>query len=1278
MSRKATHDRHGSHAGRGFRYQDAVAVLLALRIWANLDPSATIVPEGNDDIERRWTTGNALIQVKSRREDLGELPLASARNHITALWDRHDKFTPRPDRLELILEQGIIDHEISPDGGIVLSAKLATQLLGIPRGKALLAKTEVRQVLSPNAHSIAIIMDRTGCAPIAAALCVARLLHEVGTIADDNGRLKPDTYRGLSSSDTDRIVTHTLAAVNVEAIQAALRNGACEPVDFLTPLDDSEFYLGVDVQPGHVAAGLVVPRQEPRDALARGLESRGAALVAGPSGAGKSAIVWDTAYSLRHTIRWYHLLRIDQNDLPALRQLVRTLLANPDSPVGFVVDDIGRRGAEGWDALTLEFAAVPGVVLLGSIREEDLFLLQGRSRAAEVRAEADEELARRIFEELKNTGRTEWAGWQEPWNRSGGLVLEYVHVLSSGRRFEETLSGQVDARQSDPARAPELSVLRVVALIGAAGASADADRLSAVLSLPEEEIGRGLRRLVDEHLVRVDVGGGLTGLHQLRSSELVRLTHAVPPPTIATTFARAVGTVSSSDLEPLTADGMRNRSVRPDAAIAALSARIQNDLSLEALTATLRGLETAWIANAVDAWVATDNVQALPATQVGTAAVFGLAETTIPATNETLETAMAAAAELAQMRANTTGDPRHALLEALPVPLLIEMVSSAADPAELDQFLSSLNGMPLHPTVRSVLATRPVDLLAAPIDGVVRLLGTLAILDRNEAIAWVDAVGEHELVDRMPHEIAWATEPTFEDSHEGRLIRCDYNEIGIPGEDGTHDKVVRICEVALALSPRSDVAASAARAPNGEVVGFGGLTLAEKQIPRANLPAAALPEWNRRWRDAIAIRVAAPSYSGYLAQGAQLLDRLAPALDRVLNLIIRGKSVSDAQLTLLNSVHVAARELTPPAIASSVATGEGSGEFNANVTRLQCLLFEGSAEVCRRFHQLPEGAGAFIAWTADLIKSADEAETQEPWELVGGVPASLGKIREILFRVRNISGDAAGETAHPGAKYAAFLDKAKPQNALRFVASVVERRMTAARNELAASIQSRLEDADVEALVHVVEDPDAILPWPPSKVLIVIPINSQMEIESHAIATLAAREAVPDDIRLTVMPSVDGLVLPTRSVSGYETLLPLPDEADIWIEQLDLPAFRAEISPILNLAAAKASALQSMDRLNLGVAGRPPVELETRNKLEDELASTRDLLVTKVDDLYPEGSALVLSLLDRIRSGEAGFADAVQESMVNHVPNEIIQEVSGLQIAFDHAEFERAKAMCGG
>jgi hypothetical protein len=192
-------------------------------------------------------------------------------------------------------------------------------------------------------------------------------------------------------------------------------------------------------------------------------------------------------------------------------------------------------------------------------------------------------------------------------------------------------------------------------------------------------------------------------------------------------------------------------------------------------------------------------------------------------------------------------------------------------------------------------------------------------------------------------------------------------------------------------------------------------------------------------------------------------------------------------------------------------------------------------------------------------------------------------------------------------------------------------------------------------------------------VLVVVPLTSQIEVERHAIAAEAARQAVPDGIRLTVIPSVDGLALPARSVSGYDTLLPLPDEAKVWIEQFTLPSFHPEISPILNMAVAHASALQSMDRLNLGIAGRPLVELETRDRLEGDLASMRHRLAAMIGDLDPEGPAVVLSLLDRIRSGEVGFADAVQEFTVSQVPNEIIQEVSGLQIALDDAEFEQGR-----
>src|SRR3546814_2847815 len=90
--------------------------------------------------------------------------------------------------------------------------------------------------------------------------------------------------------------------------------------------------------------------------------------------------------------------------------------------------------------------------LLGSVREEDVTLIAERARAAEIRADPDDELAERLWRELREAEKTNWAGWREPWKMSDGLLLEYVHILTRGRRMHELLADQVAARISDPKR----------------------------------------------------------------------------------------------------------------------------------------------------------------------------------------------------------------------------------------------------------------------------------------------------------------------------------------------------------------------------------------------------------------------------------------------------------------------------------------------------------------------------------------------------------------------------------------------------------------------------------------------------------------------------------------------------------------------------------------------------------------------------------------------------------------------------------------------------------
>lgn len=515
--------RAGSNAGRGFRYQDAVSAWLAVEIWAGQRPPAIVIPEGGDDIELRGRA-TCFVQVKSRREHLGDYTEGETVGHIEDLWCRSLGSAPRPQRLELVLEREVTGLSPLDDHLAVRSIEgsISARLSKLNGASDLLPRTSLTVVNAPQEWAISLIVDRLNCLPITAQMCFAELLVRVGSLADANGRLDTENYRGVSISDTEAAIRDVSAAIDVDAIERALRDGVCEPVDFVTPLNDPNFYLGVDTEPGHIAAGLVVERPRGRSALVRGIEQRRAALIVGPSGAGKSSLMWEAASTLRHTVRWYRIRRLGVEDIPSLRQLIRTFRASEDSPLGFVMDDVGRNGSESWSALVKEAMSVPGVVLLGSVREEDVTLIAERARAVEVRADSDDELAERLWRELRESGKTKWAGWREPWRMSGGLLLEYVHILTRGQRMRELLADQVAARISDPGRSLELDILRSGAWAGVANAKIDSSRLARKLSVSEGNLSRALQRLIQEHLIRSSVPGVIIGLHKLRSEELLQ------------------------------------------------------------------------------------------------------------------------------------------------------------------------------------------------------------------------------------------------------------------------------------------------------------------------------------------------------------------------------------------------------------------------------------------------------------------------------------------------------------------------------------------------------------------------------------------------------------------------------------------------------------------------------------------------------------------------------------------------------------------------------------
>ncbi len=1227
-----------------------------------------MIPEGGDDIELRGDE-TSFVQVKSRREHLGGYTEGETVGHIEDLWNRALGSAPQPQRLELVLEREVAglnrldDHHAARP----IEGPISTRLSKFSGASDLLPRTLISVVSSPQEWAINLIAVRLNCAPIAAQMCFAELLIRVGFLADANGRLASEKYLGVSISDTEAAIRDVLAAIDADAIERALRDGVCEPVDFLSPLDDPNFYLGVDVEPGHIAAGLVAERPQSRSALVEGIEQRRAALIAGPSGAGKSALMWETANTLRHTVRWFRIRRLNAEDIPSLRQLIRTFRASEDSPLGFVMDDVGRNGPESWGALLKEAMSVPGVVLLGSVREEDVTLIAERARATEIRADPDDELAERLWRELREAEKTNWAGWREPWKMSDGLLLEYVHILTRGQRIHELLADQVAARISDPKRSLELYILRSGAWAGAASAEVDASRLARALSVSEADLSRGLQRLIQEHLVRSPAPGSVTGLHKLRSEELLQLTHQTTLPTLETSFERTVASVPAADLAPLVADTLSERRLPVPAVLNGLVARLEGEQDARALASALRGLGSGRVSSGVDEWLDTPEARALPRTQVGIAAMFGIADIDLSSLSIIPEV-QAAADRLSQIKGSPEDDPRRLLMERMS-PSVLSALIETADLASLDEILAALVGMPLPAAVRASLLQAPEGLLNANLDLLGSLMGTLSALDREIASDWVAEVGRETLFERVQAETAWAGPVTLEDADDGVTVCCNLWYVAGSVQKNPHNAVVSLCDRILALCPSADIAVSNAITASGELAGLAQLPLATKRIPRDNLPPPSVPRWNRRWSDLISRRVAAPSYSDYLARGVVILDSLVPTLEKVFDAHFRGKDALGNHVDKLNALNAETEALTPPAVSPLEASGAGSGEASTAVTKFQNLLHSASINLVKRFAILPDQAGAYIGWLSDLIADVDTAIVEEPWQLVAdGPPPMLTKLKTLLEGLRVLAGEAHEREQAPAVTWAARGKGARIGNSVRLVLLSAKAAGESRLAQRKTEIERLAEEVGIVAQFHLRVNAKGILPWPPADVLALLPAPDIAD----AVVTLAeqtelVRSLMDSSIHLTIMPTIEDVAFPALAKSGYQTLLPDVEGAASWVEQLGLPKAPSAMASMFGEVLSLASELGAMDQRHLGIENRPENENIARQNLEAAFAGKHEELTRRLTALDPTLQSDVSELIEYLRTGEIDFAADAQAAMGGN-PSSFAEELGYLSLLLISAE----------
>ena len=222
----------------------------------------------------------------------------------------------------------------------------------------------------------------------------------------------------------------------------------------------------------------------------------------------------------------------------------------PNSTQSVVVccDDLGRPRTRAWPLAAGRLLALPGVVLLGAVRQEDFTPELLRHGGVLVELRLDDAEATAIANQLARLGVDLRLEIAEAVRLADGQLMEFLFLLTTGRRLQAVLADQVETlfRAADPTA---VHVARLVCASHVIGVSLDAPHLADGIDVERQDaLTQALRRLQHEHIITTEDESAWRGLHQRRSEVLTDLLHATPPPTRSATLAEVLAILHPSAL----------------------------------------------------------------------------------------------------------------------------------------------------------------------------------------------------------------------------------------------------------------------------------------------------------------------------------------------------------------------------------------------------------------------------------------------------------------------------------------------------------------------------------------------------------------------------------------------------------------------------------------------------------------------------------------------------------------------------------------------------------
>jgi hypothetical protein len=1026
--------RSGAISGRGFHFQDVVGAWLAGRMLAGADTVEALVPEGFEDLHGEGTL-DRFIQVKSRQERVGDFPAARAAEHVLGVWEQHRK--RMRDGIEgqplIIWERPVEGARFgrwgdSLDAGLAEDHPLRAEIgrRSLAHG---LAPAELDELLHTMGgfvlswgdaldQTISAVTGRTGLPRAAGVAIVQALRTAVADCVDRNAASNWSGRAGLTRTDIERLVTDAQQLVDRDSLEQALRSGVCEPVDFRTASPGADFFTGVDVQPGHVAAGLPVPRPDVTGRVLAALNDFRPALVSGPSGVGKSAVMWMSAYVTRNVL-WHRVRRLEERDIEPLVRLVKALGPSPQAPVGLIVDAVGTGAMAAWDQLLGELTAIPGALLLGSVRNEDLLPIRTLPRCTVIDVTLDGQLAEKIHAGLTARGLTAAPHWREAFNDAQGLTLEYTYLLTKGRRLAEVISEQVNRRVMER-RWLEIDILALSSVAHQWGARLDVSALERHLDAPRGDVRQAIQRLQDEHLIHVS-HGAIDGLHQLRSRALSAAVHATPPPTIDETVESVVGLLDGTQLRSFVLGALTDRPDVDAALLRGLSSRMHAERSAAVWAEVLTALRLADFRRAATGWrEVLDRHRVRPADRLVTMQqilVGGGIATELP---DRVKPEIGAAVRDILARCDDASPLRDALLAAVGSRTLADVLLECTTAPQAARLIAATGGLdsPLteantsgRPLMRALQTCKPAELG--------ELIKTAADTDPALGKTLSDlAGGDEALLRRFCGSYPWLVDLRIDvvDGDKvavGRLLHVS-DEI-----QGSPDTYVReLAKALLTCFPsctRADVQAMHA---GGAPITIRDHTSGVSHLQSRYVHTASSVAWARsRLRTGASIATDT-DLTNRVHKVIHLLADAATFLDDLLQTWCqsRGKQKAAERLTARwRALDDAAAGLTRPLDRAEQAIVDSNDGPAPPLTDDAYTLVHGIVSLPDRIASGDNHASlATYAW--DTLSSATQAVADtERWELAGleGPPASLGRIRLLLLDLHAILAELAWGTLSP-------------------------------------------------------------------------------------------------------------------------------------------------------------------------------------------------------------------------------------------------------------------------